>query len=101
MKNSEEKDHYDRLKKFVLAEGGSLYGVAKTAAAEKWIHALSSKTLKELDRAISIGFHLSDRVLEDIESGPTKLYFFHYQRVNVFLDVNRQAQSVVCPVLIT
>jgi len=81
-----EKDYSDQLKKLVFSEGGSLYGVAKTAAAEKWIHALSSKTLKELDRAISIGFHLSDPVLEDIESGPTKLYFFHYQRVNVFLD---------------
>jgi epoxyqueuosine reductase QueG len=86
MQNREEKDQYDRLKRFVLAEGGSLYGVAKTAAAEKWIHFLSSKIQKDLDRAISIGFHLSDRVLEDIEGGPTKLYFFHYQRVNIFLD---------------
>ena len=86
MVNREEKDHDDWLRKFVLAEGGSLYGVGKTAAVEKWIHSLSSKILKELDRAISIGFHLSDRVLEDIEDGPTKLYFFHYQRVNMYLD---------------
>ena len=86
MENREEKNHDDQLRKFVLAEGGSLYGVAKTAAAEKWIPSLSSKILKGLDRAISIGFHLSDRVLEDIEDGPTRLYFFHYQRVNMYLD---------------
>ena len=86
MKNREEKDHYERLRRFVLAEGASLYGVAKTAAVEKWIHSLSSKILEGLDRAISIGFHLSDRVLEDIEGGPTKLYFFHYQRVNMYMD---------------
>jgi len=86
MENREEKNHDDQLRKFVLAEGGSLYGVAKTAAAEKWIHSLSSKILRGLDRAISIGFHLSDRVLEDIEGGPTRLYFFHYQRVNMYLD---------------
>ncbi len=85
MQNSEEKDYY-HLRKFVFDEGASLFGVAKMAAAEKWIYALSSKTLKELDRAISVGFHLSNRVLEDIETGPTKLYYFHYQRVNVFLD---------------
>ena len=81
-----EKDHYDQMKKLVFSEGASLWGVAETAASEKWIQGLSEKTLKGLDRAISIGFHLSDPVLEDIESGPTKLYFFHYQRVNVFLD---------------
>ena len=77
---------YEELKEFAFRQGASLFGVAKTAAVEKWIHSLTSKTLKDLDRAISIGFHLSDRVLEDIESGPTKLYFFHYQRANVFLD---------------
>ncbi len=81
-----EREYYNQVGELVLSEGGSLYGVAETAAAEKWMHALSSKTLKELDRAISIGFHLSDQVLEDIVDGPTKLYFFHYQRVNVFLD---------------
>jgi epoxyqueuosine reductase QueG len=86
MENRPDIDHYDQLKKFVLAEGGSLYGVAKTAVVEKWIHSLSPKTINKLDRAISVGFHLSDRVLEDIENGPTKLYFFHYQRANILLD---------------
>jgi epoxyqueuosine reductase QueG len=39
-----------------------------------------------LERAIAVAFHLSDRVLEDVVEGPTKLYFFHYQRVNMLLD---------------
>jgi epoxyqueuosine reductase QueG len=39
-----------------------------------------------LDWAIAMAFHLSDRVIEDLVDGPTKLYFFHYQRVNVLLD---------------
>jgi len=69
-----------------LAEGGSLFGVAEIKGLPEQHCSLSPKTREGLDRAISIGFHLSDRVLEDIEGGPTKLYFFHYQRVNLLLD---------------
>jgi len=74
------------LKIFALKEGASLFGVAETSAFRDKFHSLSPKSLEGLDRAISVAFHLSDRVLEDIVDGPTKLYFFHYQRVNVFLD---------------
>lgn len=73
------------LREFVLREGAALFGVAETAAVREWLN-LSPETLSGLERAVSIGVHLSDRVLEDIVEGPTKLYFFHYQRVNIFLD---------------
>jgi epoxyqueuosine reductase QueG len=36
--------------------------------------------------AISVGFHLSDAILEEVENQPTPLYFHHYQRVNILLD---------------
>ncbi len=36
--------------------------------------------------AISVGYHLSDSILEGIENQPTPLYFHHYQRVNILLD---------------
>ena len=84
--SSSENDNYEQLKKFALREGASLLGVAETSAIMDKFHALSPNALQGLDRAISVAFHLSDRVLEDIVDGPTKLYFFHYQRVNVFLD---------------
>jgi epoxyqueuosine reductase QueG len=82
----EEKENYELLKSFALKEGASLFGVAETLAVKDKFHSLSPKTLQGLDRAIAMAFHLSDRVIEDVVDGPTKLYFFHYQRVNVLLD---------------
>ena len=35
---------------------------------------------------VSIGIHLSDRVIEGIEDKPTQMYLFHYKRVNMILD---------------
>ncbi|MDI6753244.1 MAG: hypothetical protein QME78_02500 [Thermodesulfobacteriota bacterium] len=77
---------HEQLQKFATQEGASLFGVAKTSALKDRMNALSKQALEGLDRAVSLAFHLSDRVLEDITAGPTKLYFFHYQRVNVLLD---------------
>ncbi len=45
--------------------------------------------LRLIDRhpfAISVGYHLSDAILDEIEDSPTPLYFQHYQRVNILLD---------------
>ena len=81
-----EKDHYEQLREFALREGASLFGVAETPTVNDKFHSLSPKALQGLDRGVAMAFHLSDRVMEDIIDGPTKLYFFHYQRVNVLLD---------------
>ena len=81
-----EKDYYDELKAYALTQGASLFGVADVAGLPERQCSLPEKTLEGLDKAVSIAFHLSDRILEDIVDGPTRLYFFHYQRVNVFLD---------------
>jgi len=82
----EGKENYDLLKSFARKEGASLFGVAETAAVKDRFHALSPKALRGLEKAVAVAFHLSDRVLEDVVAGPTKLYFFHYQRVNMLLD---------------
>lgn len=79
-------ERYKELKEFSLREGVSLFGVADVAGLPERQCSLPTKTLRGLDKAVSVAFHLSDRVLEDIVDGPTKLYFFHYQRVNMMLD---------------
>ncbi len=81
-----EKENHEELKNFVLLAGGSLFGVAEMTGLPERHCSLPPKTLHGLDKAVSVAFHLSDRILEDIEDGPTKLYFFHYQRANMFLD---------------
>jgi epoxyqueuosine reductase len=82
----EEKDQYEQLRKFAFEEGASLFGVAKIEGLPDRHCSLSPETRKGLDKAVSVAFHLSDRILEDVVDGPTRLYFFHYQRVNVLLD---------------
>jgi epoxyqueuosine reductase len=86
MTKGPEIENYEELKKFTLREGAALFGVARTSDLEERHLSLSPSIVKGLDRAVSLVFHLSDRVLEDVVTGPTKLYFFHYQRVNVLLD---------------
>ena len=47
---------------------------------------LPPSLLDRLPYGISVGYHLSDAILEEIENQPTPLYFHHYQRVNILLD---------------
>ena len=81
-----DTEHYDNLKGLSLDLGASLFGVARVASLRESFFPLSPQGIDSLPCAISLGFHLSDRILEDIEDGPTPLYFFHYQRVNILLD---------------
>jgi epoxyqueuosine reductase QueG len=47
---------------------------------------LPSFLIDQLSFGISVGYHLSDAILEGIENQPTSLYFQHYQRANILLD---------------
>jgi epoxyqueuosine reductase QueG len=78
--------HYESLKGLSLDLGVSLFGVARVESLRERAFSLSPQGIDNLPYAISLGVHLSDRIIEDIEDGPTQLYFFHYQRVNIFLD---------------
>ncbi len=66
--------------------GASLFGVARLEEIPRDQILLPARILDQLPLALSIGFHLSDAVIEDIENQPTPLYFHHYQRVNILLD---------------
>lgn len=82
----EEENQYEHLKRFALQEGTSLFGVAEISTLREGFRQLSPGALQAMDRAVSLAFRLSEGVMEDLIDGPTKLYFFHYQRVNIFLD---------------
>lgn len=47
---------------------------------------MPASTGEKLPRAVSVAYHLSDAILEDLDDHPTPHYFHHYQRVNIFLD---------------
>jgi len=76
----------ERIKNLCRQQGGSLFGVADLRSFEGEEILLPPSLLGRLPYAISVGYHLSEAVLEEIENQPTPLYFHHYQRVNILLD---------------
>ncbi|MDP2911371.1 MAG: 4Fe-4S double cluster binding domain-containing protein [Candidatus Omnitrophota bacterium] len=75
----------DELRDFAFSLGISLFGVACVKPIKKEF-LFSGETLRDLDYTISLGLRLSDGVLEDITSFPTKIYFHHYRQANAILD---------------
>ncbi len=76
----------ERIKTLCHQWGSSLFGVADLRSFKKEEILLPSSLIDGLPYAISVGFHLSDVILEEVENQPTPLYFHHYQRVNILLD---------------
>ncbi len=82
----EEKDNYGNLKSFCLSNGASLFGAADVRELRGTFRYLPGEILKRLDFAISLGFRLSNSIIEGIVDKPTRIYFHHYKQVNYFLD---------------
>jgi len=80
-----QKENYQKLKDLVSSEGISLFGVADIRGTRKDF-LLPKEATEKFDFAISLGYRLSQSVLDTLVDRPNQLYFFHYQRVNVFLD---------------
>lgn len=82
-----EKENYNQLKEIVLARGISLFGVAKTNNLKQKVIGISHETLENFPPlVISLGFRLSNVVIEDIQNHPTQIYLHHYRQANYFLD---------------
>lgn len=82
-----KEDNYNQLKDIALAEGMSLFGVAKfNDNLRQKVIGISPEIIGNLSFAISLGFTLSDSVIEDIKDHPTQLYLHHYRQVNYLLD---------------
>lgn len=77
--------NYNLLKKFSLAQGIDLFGVADIRAIKNDFSGLESVSIG-LDNAVCLGCRLSGAALRDISVAPTRLYFHHYRTVNAYLD---------------
>jgi epoxyqueuosine reductase len=84
--NMVEQKNTEKIKALCHQWGGSLFGVADLRSFKKDETLLPLSLIDRLSFAISVGYHLSDAILEGIENQPTPLYFHHYQRVNILLD---------------
>jgi epoxyqueuosine reductase len=81
-----EYQNSEKIKTLCRQQGGALFGVADLHPFKKEEILLPPSLVDRLPHGISVGFHLSDAILEEIENQPTPLYFHHYQRVNILLD---------------
>ena len=77
----------EKLKKLCGKWGASLFGAADLQLLRKEDILLPSHIIDRLTFGISIALHLSDAILKEIENQPTPIYFHHYQRVNILLDM--------------
>jgi epoxyqueuosine reductase QueG len=82
----DEARNYSRLKDYSLDLGASLFGVANVKSLRRGFIFLSPETVDSLPYGISLGIRLSDRVIEDLEDRPTRLYLHHYRQINYLLD---------------
>src|SRR4030043_181449 len=81
-----EYQNTEKIKALCRQQGGSLFGVADLRSFKNEEILLPPSLVDRLPYGISVGFHLSNAILEEIENQPTPLYFHHYQRVNILLD---------------
>jgi epoxyqueuosine reductase QueG len=82
-----EADNVKKLRALSHQWGGSLFGVADLRPFKKEKILLPASLMDKLFYGISVGVHLSDVILEEIQNQPTPLYFHHYQRINILLDM--------------
>jgi epoxyqueuosine reductase len=80
------KENVKKIKALCFQGGCSLFGVADLHSFKKEEILLPRSLIDQLSYGISVGFHLSDAILEGISNQPTHLYFHHYQRINILLD---------------
>ncbi|MGD0916467.1 MAG: hypothetical protein ABSB22_08415 [Thermodesulfobacteriota bacterium] len=80
------KENTEKIRALCKQWGGSLFGVADLRTFNREEILLPSPLIDQLSFGISVAFHLSDAILEEIGDRPTPLYFHHYQRVNILLD---------------
>jgi len=78
--------NYRKLKALAGAGGASVFGVADISKIKDTFCFEPKSACDGLDRGISIGVRLSRRVVETVTDQPTRIYAFHYKRVNSLLD---------------
>jgi epoxyqueuosine reductase QueG len=79
------EDNYRALKEIAYREGMALFGVANLQDVESEYFTVED-LVRDLRFAISLGYRLSDKVVEGISDRPTRRYFYHYRHVNLLLD---------------
>jgi len=79
-------NNWELLVRIAELEGIALLGAGQIKDIIGQAELLPRRVTEGLEYGISIGLPLSSRIIEEIEDHPTKLYFYHYRRLNIALD---------------
>jgi len=74
------------LREISIRNGATVFGVGGVGEHLSSFPLLSETLRSGMTHAISLGIELSGKILDEIEDGPTQLYYFHYRRINQSLD---------------
>jgi epoxyqueuosine reductase len=74
------------LERLVKSRGIASFGVADISDSSIEVRFVPKESVCGLDRAISMGCRLSDRVMESLVDRPTPTYRYHYRQINQLLD---------------
>ncbi len=81
-----EKENYSELQELAEKWGAALFGAGEAGRLLQSSPHMTPALSSGLEKTVSMGILLSRKILEDIQDHPTKLYFYHYRRVNNALD---------------
>ena len=82
----EKESNFNELASIAKSLGATLFGIADTKELSKFVSGPPTDECVGFPCAISVGFRLSDSIMETIEDGPTTTYRYHYRQVNAHLD---------------
>lgn len=86
MKNSSAEEHYRALKANAQELGISLFGVADLDPVRETFHESLKGEARDMRYGISLGYLLSEAIVEGIVDRPTLVYKQHYKSANYLLD---------------
>lgn len=86
MRRKNSSGNYTKLKALAESAGACLFGVADITAVKEDFFIEPKSVLKGLDYGVCVGVRLSDKIVETITDSPSKIYAFHYKRLNFLLD---------------
>jgi epoxyqueuosine reductase len=86
MNTGDSRSLEDRIEDCARDSGIETVGFARMEGLESLFHESMGKTAARFGYGISLGFRLSDVVLDDLVDGPTLLYKHQYKTANWMLD---------------
>jgi len=76
----------ETLREIATSSYMTLFGTTSFLGREREAPSSLPFSLGELPYAVSIGFRLSDTLMDSLVDRPTRTYQYHYRQVNLFID---------------